>query len=243
MKNLGSVFYTTNSASRLLRRSERGVTGLETAIILIAFVVVASVFAFTVLSTGIFSAERGKETVFAGIEEAQSSIEPRGSVVAYKGVLAGGTSTVFKITFVVSNAIAGEPVDLPPDFTADLSGTDPDTSGGAESVTIISYADKNQFLNDLPWTVTWLGNNDGDNMLEDNEKAEISVWLLNRANGTAIGTAGSIAYQTSEGGMTSNATTLTKNDEFTIEVKPSSGAVLNIRRSLPSQLDTVMDLN
>ena len=46
-------------------RDQSGITGLETAIILIAFVVVASVFAFTVLSTGIFSAERGKETVFA----------------------------------------------------------------------------------------------------------------------------------------------------------------------------------
>ena len=43
--------------------SERGITGLETAIILIAFVVVASVFAFTVLSTGIFASERSKETV------------------------------------------------------------------------------------------------------------------------------------------------------------------------------------
>ena len=55
---------------------QRGITGLETAIILIAFVVVASVFAFTVLSTGIFSSERSKETVFAGIKEAQSTIEP-----------------------------------------------------------------------------------------------------------------------------------------------------------------------
>ena len=47
-----------------------GITGLETAIVLIAFVIVASVFAFTVLSTGIFASERSKETVFAGIEEA-----------------------------------------------------------------------------------------------------------------------------------------------------------------------------
>jgi flagellin FlaB len=47
---------------------QRGITGLETAIILIAFVVVASVFAFTVLSTGIFSSERSKETVFAGLQ-------------------------------------------------------------------------------------------------------------------------------------------------------------------------------
>ena len=61
---------------------QRGVTGLETAIILIAFVVVASVFAFTVLSTGIFSAERGKETVFAGLQEARGTIEPKGSLIA-----------------------------------------------------------------------------------------------------------------------------------------------------------------
>ena len=47
---------------------QRGITGLETAIILIAFVVVASIFAFTVLSTGIFASERAKETVYAGLE-------------------------------------------------------------------------------------------------------------------------------------------------------------------------------
>ncbi len=223
--------------------SQKGITGLETAIILIAFVVVASVFAFTVLSTGIFASERSKETVFAGIEEAQSSIEPRGSVIAYKGVTAATSTTVFKITFVVSNAIAGEPVDLTPDFIANGSGIDPTVSAGAESVTVISYGDKNQFLNDVPWTVAWLGNNDGDNLLEDNEKAEITVWLLNRAYATAIGTAGSIVLQTTEGGMTSASTLLTTNDEFTIQMQPPSGAVLNIQRTTPSQFDTVMDLN
>ena len=42
-----------------MNTNQRGITGLETAIILIAFVVVASVFAsvfaFTVLSTGVFA--------------------------------------------------------------------------------------------------------------------------------------------------------------------------------------------
>ena len=222
--------------------SQNGITGLETAIILIAFVVVASVFAFTVLSTGIFASERSKETVFAGIEEAQSSIEPRGSVIAYKGLVDGSTSTVFKVTFVVSNAIAGEPVDLTPDYTADDSSTDPDTSAGAESVTVISYTDKNQVLNDVPWTVSFLGNNDSDNLLEDNEKAEITVWLLNRDNAVAIGTADSATFMSS-GGMTSASTLLTTNDEFTIQMQPPTGAVLNIQRSTPSQFDTVMDLN
>ena len=35
-----------------LTSNERGITGLETAIVLIAFVVVSSVFAFAALSTG-----------------------------------------------------------------------------------------------------------------------------------------------------------------------------------------------
>jgi flagellin FlaB len=48
---------------KALRRDERGITGLETAIILIAFVVVAAVFAYTVLSAGIFSSQKGQEAV------------------------------------------------------------------------------------------------------------------------------------------------------------------------------------
>jgi len=222
--------------------NEKGITGLETAIILIAFVVVASVFAFTVLSTGIFASERSKETVFAGLEEAKSSIEPRGSVIAFKANR-GGTDTIYKVSWVVSNAVSGEPVDLTPPYTANDSGTDPDYDSGAEYKTVISYIDQNQYLSDVPWTVDWVGNSNADSLLEEGEKAEITVWLLNRATATAIGTNGSIAYQTTEGGMTTSATTLTTNDEFTIEMKPPSGAVLNIQRTTPSQFDTVMDLN
>ena len=65
-----------------LGRDQRGVTGLETAIILIAFVVVASVFAYTVLSAGIFSSEKGKEAIHSGLEQARSSMDVQGSVKA-----------------------------------------------------------------------------------------------------------------------------------------------------------------
>ncbi len=224
------------------KRGEKGITGLETAIILIAFVVVASVFAFTVLSTGIFSSERSKETVYAGLAEAQSSLEPRGSLIAYKGVLTGGTETVFKVTFVVSNAVAGEPIDLTPPYTADDSDTDPDLSLGAEYVTVVSYTDQNQYLNDVPWSVAWPGYDNSDNILEVNEKAEITVWLLTRETGIDIAAEGSVDYMTTQGGMTSTDMELTTNDEFTVEVKPPSGATLIIERTLPARLDTVMDL-
>ncbi|MEE8517961.1 MAG: archaellin/type IV pilin N-terminal domain-containing protein, partial [Dehalococcoidia bacterium] len=65
-----------------LGRDQRGITGLETAIILIAFVVVASVFAYTVLSAGVFSSQKGKEAVHAGLSTARSSMEVVGSVKA-----------------------------------------------------------------------------------------------------------------------------------------------------------------
>ena len=60
---------------------QRGITGLETAIVLIAFVVVSSVFAFAALSTGLFSADKAKETIGAGLAEARGSMELRGSVI------------------------------------------------------------------------------------------------------------------------------------------------------------------
>jgi len=226
---------------------QKGITGLETAIILIAFVVVASVFAFTVLSTGLFSSERSKETVYAGLTEARSSLEPRGSLIAYKG-LVGSTGTVFKVSFVVSNAAAGDPIDLTPPYTADDSGTDPDVVSGAQYATVISYTDQNQYLNDVPWTIAWPGYNNGDNILELNEKAEITVWLLDRNTATGIGSSDSVAYMDGtangggSGGMTSSNTVLTTNDEFTIEVKPPKGAALVIQRTLPARFDTVMDL-
>lgn len=221
---------------------ERGITGLETAIILIAFVVVASVFAFTVLSTGIFASERSKETVFAGIEEAQSTLEPRGSVVGFSGNIDGSTSTIFKLTFLVSNAVAGDPIDLTPGYTADGAGDDPDFNATAKQVTVISYTDDDQFVSDMPWTINFPGNDDGDFLLENNEKAEITVWLLTRDNTvTDVGSADSLKVLSA--GIASTADILTANDRFTLQVHPAQGAVLNLTRSLPAQFDTVIDLN
>ena len=226
-------------------RTERGITGLETAIILIAFVVVASVFAFTVLSTGIFASERSKETVYAGIEETKSTLEPRGATVAYKADR-GGTDTIYKISFIVTNAVAGEPVDLTPPYTANGAATDPDISSGAEYKTVISYNDPNQFMGDVPWSVDWLGTNNGDSLLEVGEKAEISVWLLIRDTTQVITSSTATSYWTADSngahGILSSGTILGKNDKFTLTLNPTSGAVLNIERTLPSRLDAIMDL-
>ena len=67
-----------------LHRNEHGITALETAIILIAFVVVAAIFAFTVLSTGTFLTEKSKEASYAGLQEVRGSMELKGGIVLSK---------------------------------------------------------------------------------------------------------------------------------------------------------------
>jgi len=198
-------------ALRKGHRDERGITGLETAIILIAFVTVAAVFGYAVLSAGIFSAEKGKETVYLGLQEAKSTMELTGSVIAEST----DNTTVSAIKFTVRNAVAGEPIDL----------TAPAAGAGTNSC-ILAYIDQNQYHNDTEWTVTFIGANDGDTLLEIGEKAEI-------------------AFDTTDidGAATALAPALGPNEKFTLEFKPPAGAVVTVERVLPAGLDAVMNLH
>jgi flagellin FlaB len=90
-----------------LHRGQKGMTGLETAIILIAFVTVASVLAYSVLSAGIFSAERGKETVYGGLEQAQSTMDVAGTVLG----LSPNGSKLEQVQFNVGLTIPNASVD------------------------------------------------------------------------------------------------------------------------------------
>ena len=96
-----------------LHKGQKGISGLETAIILIAFVTVASVLAYSVLSAGIFSAEEGQKAVYAGLEGAQSTLEVKGSVLGMgtQGV-DPDPDTLTSVQFTVGMAIAGNTVDM-----------------------------------------------------------------------------------------------------------------------------------
>jgi flagellin FlaB len=183
---------------------EAGITALETAIILIAFVVVASVFAFTMLSAGTFSTERGKEAIYAGLTEVQSSLEVKGGVIAL-AASAGASETVDSLVFTVANVLNGEPVNL---------------ATGDKAVVTFEYRDANQrkaLANDA-WEVSWLGNENGNGLLETGELAEITVNL------------DSLDHP------------LSTNTTFVLEMKPPSGAIMTLQRTTPPWLDMVNDL-
>jgi len=139
-----------------MHRDERGITGLETAIILIAFVVVASVFAYTVLSAGIFSSQKGQEAVYTGLEQARSTVELKGDVVAK-----ANATSITQLIFSVANALDGEAIDLT------------DTTGN--NVTVISYSSQTNRTEELSWTAAPQGWGDSDTLLEAGEMFEITV--------------------------------------------------------------------
>ena len=90
--NLTSDWKMRARFQRLIRE-QSGITGLETAIVLIAFVVVAAVFAFTVLTTGLFTSEKAKETAMAGITSVSSTLSVKGGVTAIGGPVTGTNNT------------------------------------------------------------------------------------------------------------------------------------------------------
>lgn len=102
------MFKKINNTIKKLHAGQKGMTGLETAIILIAFVTVASVLAYSVLSAGIFSAEKGKSTVYSGLEHAQATMSIHGSLIADS---ADNTSADY-VEFLVGLTIPGETVDM-----------------------------------------------------------------------------------------------------------------------------------
>ena len=139
---------------KLPRRGQRGITGLETAIVLIAFVVVSSVFALAALSTGLFSADKSKETINAGLTEARGTLEVRGSIIAKS---TGGA--IDQISFQVSNAAGGATINLTP------------------GATLITYLDASQMvtLGSGDFTAMPIGGADSDKLVEPGEMYETKI--------------------------------------------------------------------
>jgi len=139
------------------RSNEAGITGLETAIVLIAFVVVAAVFAFVVLSTGLFSSERGKDTVYAGLAKTRGSMALTGGIIAESN-----TTKVTAIKLTLTLAAGGDSVNLNPSDT--------------NNRTVISYADTGHSNNNLTYTTSVI-TGDSDKLLEPGEMLEVTVDL------------------------------------------------------------------
>jgi archaeal flagellin FlaB len=76
-------------------------SGLEAAIVLIAFVVVAAVFSYVMLGAGFFATQKSQEVTYSGIKQSTSNLE-------FDGYLYAASSRFTSLTFYIKVPEAGD---------------------------------------------------------------------------------------------------------------------------------------
>jgi flagellin FlaB len=146
------------SITKRMNKKRSGLTGLETAIILIAFVIVASAFSFAVLNLGLFTTQKTSEVMQAGLEETLASIETAGAVVAKSS-----SGSITEVVIYIKSTVGKGEVDMRP------------------GKLVISYRDKAVFKENIypdnsTITTVYQVTGDGDTVLEYGE-----VWAVKLA--------------------------------------------------------------
>lgn len=201
----------------------KGITGLETAIILIAFVIVASVFSFAVLNMGLLTTQKASSTVESGMKQASSAIQLSGSVIAYDNNTKGidnATGKVERIDIYIKLAPGHEPIDTS-DGNLVISFTNSRVHV-ADTRAIKNSNVSGDLVNAT--TLEWV-TGDGDDLLEFGETLLIKIDLS------------AIEYDGEHSGAL-----LGPNEWFKVEIKPPVGAILSVERTIPAAIETVMDL-
>lgn len=197
--------------------SEDAFTGLEAAIVLIAFVVVAAVFSYVVLGAGFFTTQTAQATVHTGVAQASSSLEIVGNVM---GISVAATPV--RLTYIntsVALTAGGTGMDLTQmviSYSDNNQGRNPSIGNNAAGITDCTNVFTDRAQADQLWCVSQkindLNPSAPNNLLEPNE-----IWVLTI-------------------GMPPTATVNTK---FTVNLQPAVGAVLPITRSIPGGLNPV----
>jgi len=189
--------------------SEDAFTGLEAAIVLIAFVVVAAVFSYVVLGAGFFTTQTAQATVHTGVAQASSSLEIVGNVM---GISLNPTVSPYRLTYIntsVALTAGGTAMDLSQmvvSYSDNNGGRNPSLYFDANaSCSTILTADATS-SGTIGWCVAQKINDLGtnNNLLEPNE-----IWVLSI-------------------GMPPTASI---NQKITVNLQPAVGAVLPITRT------------
>jgi len=208
------------------RHLRKGIVGIEAAIVLIAFVIIAAALAYVVVNTGFFASQKSKDTIMRGISEAASSLQIDGSVIAY----VDGNKNVTALVVPVKISAGREGVDVSNRslvVTVWITGTStyaymPNIYNGStedEGVNIkFSTSDLTQTIEYIttssgnePVAYMAIVNSDDDRLLESNEKGFLIIYLGNNA--------------------------ANEYDKIKIEVKAPVGASLIVEREIPAGLE------
>ena len=206
----------------LFRKRSRGIVGIEAAIVLIAFVVIAASFAYVAINMGFFATQETKSTIDRGIQEATSSLEIDGFVT---GMTNSSNVAITYLAIPLKLSIGQDEVDLS-NSTVVVAVQDGNFSlanvyGGVTTSTDPSVADLMANVTGAPNATCFIYNSLSSNAtaLEPNAKAYMVISLGN--------TYGLVPYT-----------------KVTIEIRTSIGAALLVQRDVPGglQANSLIDL-
>jgi len=197
-----------------LFKSKKGIVGIEAAIVLIAFIIIAAALSYVVINMGFYTTQKTKETMQSGLAESLTALQLDGLVTAKTNQ----TSTQILYILVPVKLAAGQ-------ASIDLSNSSVIVSVYLPNATLLNIykgvhpSTTNTTWDDLSTTLDLsdnqakfaIYNDNGNTVLESTEKA----FLMIRLN--------------------SNSTTTMLNDYDTmkVEVRTATGAALTVVRTAP----------
>ena len=214
------------------RKTYKAIVGIEAAIVLIAFVVVAAALAFVVLNMGFYTTQRSKEVMGQGLAQASSALEIDGTVLARitTPTAPGQISNLSCVIIPVRLSAGQKDVDLTPG-KADIAVWVINKGGitNAYNVSTQAKTDATSFDVDSlcglagdTWSgvaVVWRQPNNNDTVLQAGEKILVVI------NFTILG---KILKEIGDG--------LLPYDVFKVEIKPPIGSALTVERTVPASL-------
>ncbi len=190
--------------SEIFKKGDIAFTALESAIVLTAFILMAAVFSYVIIGAD-YANSNTVPAIDKSVEWTNSPIELAGGVIAK-----ASDSKVNNIILTLQLAKDQPPVNI---------GAD-----SSQGLMIISYSDSADYTASTNWTRDFIGENDGDGLLEQFEKVEINIT-----------TPSDSTLQSTEAGSVINS-------EFRLEIKPEIGAITPVSRIIPAKIDPVMNL-
>ena len=234
-----------------LLKDERAFTGLEAAIVLTAFVVVAAVFSYVVLGAGFFTSEKAKEVIHTGVEQATSSMELGGYVVGH-----GWTYGYVNASAGTWNASGGGTDYL--SYYAWGNDTEDQNRVNATGLTVMEFqVELAAGQNPIDMDKILISYSDDDTYVAQVD----AVTTANASSGnfTVTATSGQWAYSLLTGEMGgSNMLDPTEKmlivvalpdwgattyEEFGIDIKPAQGATLTMTKTAPGAIQKTMVLH
>lgn len=143
----------------------RGIVGIEAAIVLIAFVLVASALAFVAINMGMFSAQKSKEVMAKAYDTATRAIDVAGNALAHVDTTA---SKVDVVVLPIKLSGGAAPIDLA-NTTVAIMTSQGELNASLKSSSVSSATSDLAGLVTTAPGIAWASTGDTDELLEPGE--------------------------------------------------------------------------